>query len=108
MRAFTSVLAGVTLVAGFGVAQATDNRSLGGVVLLAGATACGYQWWRAAGPLAAGLSEGVLVLAFAGSHVLAKPIGAWPSVAVVAVATTAISYALTRPRDTRGAQLKIA
>ncbi len=99
MRALTSVLAGATLVAGLGAAQAADNRTAGGVVLLAGAAACGYLWWREAGPLAAGLSEGVLAAAFAGSHALAKPIGAWPAVAVVAVATTAISYALTKPRS---------
>lgn len=95
-------------MAGFGVAQSTDNRSLGGVVLLAGAAVCGFQWWREAGPLAAGLSEGVFVLAFAGSHVLAKPIGAWPSVGVVAIATTAISYALTKPRSAQGSHLELA
>lgn len=99
MRALTSVLAGATLVAGFGAAQASDNRPLGGAVLLAGAAVCGIQWWREAGPGAAVLSEGVLVLAFAGSHVLAKPLGAWPSVAVVALATSALSYALAKPRS---------
>ncbi|MDO9486209.1 MAG: hypothetical protein Q7K25_09150 [Actinomycetota bacterium] len=100
MRAFTSVLAGATLVAGFGAAQASDNRSLGGAVLLAGAAVCGCQWWKSAGPVPALLSEGVVVLAFAGSHALAKPIGAWPAVAVVAVATTAITYAIAKPKVT--------
>ena len=108
MRALTSVLAGATLVAGFGVAQASDNRSLGGAVLLAGAAVCGYQWWRAAGPRPAVLSEGVLILAFASSHVLAKPLGAWPSVAVVALATTALSYALTKPKTANEPYLELA
>ena len=99
MRAFTSVLAGATLVAGFGAAQATDNRTLGGVVLLAGAAACGYLWWRESGARGALVSEAVFFAAFAGSHALAKPMGAWPSVAVVAIATTASSYAVTKPRS---------
>jgi hypothetical protein len=54
------------------------------------------------------LSEAAFVLAFAGSHVLAKPIGAWPSVAVVAVATTAVTYALTKPKGASSTQLKLA
>ncbi|HBJ73354.1 MAG TPA: hypothetical protein DDY88_06555 [Actinobacteria bacterium] len=108
MRIFTSVVAGATLVAGFGVAQASDNRSLGGAVLLAGAAVCGIQWWREAGPRAALLSEGVLVLAFAGSHVLAKPLGAWPSVGLVALATAALSYALTAPRNASNSSLEPA
>ena len=108
MRVLTSVLAGATLVAGFGVAQATDNRTLGGVVLLAGASACGYLWWRDSGARGALLSEAVFFVAFAGSHALAKPIGAWPSVGVVAVATTVISYSVTRPRSTPGGHLEVA
>lgn len=108
MRAFTSVFAGATLVAGFGTAQATDNRTLGGVVLLAGAGVCGYLWWRDAGPRSAVLSEGVFVLSFAASHALAKPIGAWPSVLTLAIATSAISYALTKPRGTTRARLNPA
>lgn len=98
MRLLTSSLAGAALIAGFGLAQATDNRTAGGVVLLAGAAACGYLWWRDAGMRGALLSEGVVFVAFVGSHALARPIGAWPSVGVAAAATVALSYAATKPR----------
>ena len=108
MRTLTSILAGATLVAGFAVAQATDNRTAGGVVLLAGAAVCGYQWWKAAGPRGAVLSEAVFIMAFVGSHALAKPIGAWPAVAAVAAATTVASYALTPPRAAKGRHLNLA
>ncbi|MFA7323011.1 MAG: hypothetical protein WC005_01505 [Candidatus Nanopelagicales bacterium] len=99
MRLFASVLAGSTLAVGFGVAQSTGNRPLGGAVLLAGAAACGYLWWKQAGPVPTIVSEGVFLVAFVASHPLAKQIGPWPSVAVVATATAAISFAVTKPRS---------
>jgi len=98
MRLFTSLLAGVTLAVGFGVAQVTGNRPVGGVVLVVGAAICGYQWWRSAGPIPAFASEFVFFAAFVASHPLAKQMGAWPAVAVVGVATAVISYAFTTPR----------
>ena len=98
MRLFTSLLAGVALAVGFGVAQVTGNRPVGGVVLVLGAAICGYQWWRSAGPLPTFASEFVFFVAFVASHPLAKQIGAWPAVAVVGAATVVISYALTTPR----------
>lgn len=103
MRLLTSALAGATLVAGFGVAQSTDNRTAGGAVLLVGAAACGYLWWRDAGARGALVSEGVMLAAFIGSHALAKPIGAWPSVGVAAAATIALSYAVTKTRASQAA-----
>ncbi|MDD2858123.1 MAG: hypothetical protein PHU75_05540 [Candidatus Nanopelagicales bacterium] len=99
MRLLTSVLAGSTLAVGFGVAQATGNRPLGGAVLLAGAATCGVLWWRQAGAVPTLVSEAVFAAAFIGSHPLAKQIGAWPSVAVVAGATAVISYAITAAPD---------
>jgi hypothetical protein len=98
MRLLTSLLAGVTLAVGFGVAQVTGNRPVGGVVLVVGAAVCGYQWWQMAGPLPTFACEFVFFAAFIASHPLAKQMGAWPAVAVVGVAAVVISYVLTTPR----------
>ena len=98
MRAVSLVAAGSLLV-GFAVAQVTGVRSLGGLVLVAAAAWCSVQWRRAAGwPVAVGL---VLLYvaafaAFAASHVLARVIGAWPSVLTVAAVVGLASLAATR------------
>lgn len=102
MRALTSLVAAGSLAAGFAVAQATGVRPLGGVLLLVGGGWCGYQWWRTAGPGPALVAGGTYAAAFVGSHPLAKSIGAWPSVAVVAATTAVVSYAVTAPRLERG------
>jgi hypothetical protein len=89
----TAVISAGSLAAGFAVAQATDVRALGGVVLVAGAAACTQRWrTRGAGVTTALL--GTYVAAFVGSHVLAREIGAWPSVATVAAVTAAASWAV--------------
>lgn len=83
-----------SLVAGFAIAQATGVRPLGGLALVAGAGWCALRWRERVGtPKAAGLVV-LYLAAFAGSHVLAKPIGAWPAVAVVAAVTGAAAYAV--------------
>ncbi|MGJ7439560.1 hypothetical protein [Aquipuribacter sp. MA13-6] len=87
----TGVVAAGSLVAGFAVAQATDVRALGGVVLLAGAAWCGTRWWRRGPVPAVGLLGGYAG-AFVGSHVLAREIGAWPSVLTVSAAVAAASW----------------
>ena len=94
----TAVVAAGSLVVGFAVAQATDVRALGGVVLLAGAAWCG-RYWVARRPV-----TGVLLLAgyaggFVGSHLLAREIGAWPSVLTVAGAVGAAAWVAS---DRRG------
>jgi hypothetical protein len=68
----TAAVAASGLIGGYGVARWTKKRPLGGAVLaVAGAAA--------AGALTAGY-----VAAFAGSHPLAKKVGAWPAVFGVA------------------------
>ena len=99
MRTVTAAVSGIVLVGGFGVAQITDNRSLGGLILLLGAIYCAIQWWRCAGALPAILSVGIFVVAFVVSHPLGKVIGSWPSVIFVALLVGASAYALTRPRS---------
>lgn len=79
-----SIVAAFTLIVGFGVADLTGVRPLGGIVLFAGALWCGLQWKARRGLLVAvGLIALFLVL-FAVSHKLGDEIGAWPSVFTVA------------------------
>jgi hypothetical protein len=99
MRTVTAVMSGVVLIVGFGVAQGTGNRSLGGVILVIGATYCAIQWWRRAGALRAVLSVAIFSIAFVVSHPLGKVIGSWPSVLLVSLITAVSTYALTQPRS---------
>ena len=94
---FTSAAAvAVGLAAGFGVAQGTGIRALGGVVFAAGGLAAGWLWYRRRG-LAVTAALGVAyVAAFVLAHVLALGVG-WPSwlaVGVVTVATAALAWAV--------------
>jgi hypothetical protein len=99
----TAALAAGSLVAGFAVAQLTGVRALGGLVLVAAAAVCALQWRRAAGwPVAAAL-VGLYVGAFVGSHLLARVVGAWPSVLLVAAVVGGASLLATRRRDARTA-----
>lgn len=88
MRFPTAPVVAAGLIGGFAVAQATENRPLGGVVLAAGGAAAAYQWYRHRPALVATGLLATYVGAFAVSHPLSKEIGAWPSVfAVTAVAS---------------------
>ena len=70
------------LIGGYGVARWTRKRQLGGVVLAA-----------------AGALTVAYVAAFAGSHPLAKKVGAWPSVFGVAGAVALASWAVADRRS---------
>ncbi|GAA3813525.1 hypothetical protein [Cellulomonas soli] len=93
-RVPTSVLAALTLVVGFAVARGSDLRALGGLVLLAGLAWCLVRewrrtaWWRLALVVLAG------ALCFVASHVLADPLGAWPSVLLCAGALGLVTVLL--------------
>ncbi|MFI8363965.1 hypothetical protein ACIGD1_27860 [Streptomyces sp. NPDC085612] len=95
VRVPSSAMAAAGLVGGYAVARWTKKRPLGGVVLGAAGLAAGREWHRSGGvPAAAGLGA-LYVAGFAGSHPLAKKVGAWPSVlgaaAVVATAAWVVS-----------------
>ncbi|HWH95115.1 MAG TPA: hypothetical protein VNT03_14740 [Baekduia sp.] len=93
-RTPTWPVAAGSLALGFAVAQVTDVRALGGAVLVAGCGWCALRWReRAGGRRATGL-VGLYLAAFAGSHVLAHAIGAWPSVAVVSAVVAGGAYAV--------------
>ncbi|WP_430333887.1 hypothetical protein [Rhodococcus sp. ACT016] len=91
-----SALAAAGLVGGYAVARQTGNRQLGGAVLAGVGTVCTYNWAKSSGPGRAAALLGTYIGAFGGSHPLAKKIGAWPSVGVVAAGTVIASQALTK------------
>ncbi|WP_028047184.1 hypothetical protein [Cellulomonas sp. URHE0023] len=96
-RVPTAVLAGLTLVVGFAVAQATGVRALGGAVLLAGVAWCAVRarsagWWRVALVVLTG------AVCFVASHLLAPRLGAWPSVVLVALLLGVVTYVLVDAR----------
>ncbi|RVW01559.1 hypothetical protein [Rhodococcus spongiicola] len=92
----TSALAAAGLVGGYAVARQTGNRQLGGAVLAAAGGVCTYNWAKSSGPGRAAALLGTYVAAFGGSHPLAKKIGAWPSVGVVAGTTALVSQLVSK------------
>ena len=101
MRAVpTAVVAAGSLIGGYVVARETGVRPLGGVVLLAGGAWCTRSWLRSHGPGVAGTLLVVCIVAFAGSHPLAKKVGAWPAVLGVSAAAAAVAWVLA-DRDGR-------
>lgn len=94
----TALVAAVTLVLAFAVAQGTGVRSLGGVVLVLGVAWCAWRSWAAAG--AARVVAVVLLGAacFVASHVLAGALGAWPSVVLAAAVLGAGGWLLVDRR----------
>ncbi|WP_328582137.1 hypothetical protein [Streptomyces sp. NBC_00370] len=84
------------LVGGYAVARWTKKRPLGGVALLAAGAVAATQWQQAAGTKATVALSSAYVAAFAGSHPLAKKLGAWPAVFASAGTVAAASWAVTR------------
>ncbi|MEU6220238.1 hypothetical protein ABZ845_22385 [Streptomyces sp. NPDC047022] len=95
----TAVVAAGGLVGGYGVARWTRKRQLGGAVLAVAGITAARRWHRQAGTPAAGALTAAYVAAFAGSHPLAKKVGAWPAVFGVAGAVALASWAVA---DRRG------
>jgi hypothetical protein len=94
----SSVIAAGGLVGGYGVARWTKKRPLGGAVLAVAGAAAAQQWRQRAGWKAAGALTVAYVAAFAGSHPLARKVGAWPSVFGVAGAVALASWAVADRR----------
>lgn len=91
-----SALAAGGLVAGYAVARQTGNRTLGGAVLGTVGAVCGTYWGRVNGPVRTAALVTTYVGAFGASHPLAKKIGAWPSVGVVAAGTALTSQLVSK------------
>ncbi|MFJ8014556.1 hypothetical protein [Streptomyces sp. NPDC096339] len=93
-RVPSSAVAAAGLVGGYAVARWTKKRPLGGVVLGAAGVMAGREWHRRGGaPVAAGLGA-LYVAGFAGSHPLAKKVGAWPAVFAAAGVVAATTWAV--------------
>ncbi|MGR3938496.1 hypothetical protein [Streptomyces sp. BRA346] len=82
------------LIGGYGVARWTKRRPLGGVALAAAGAVAAKGWRDKAGNGTAAALGGLYVAAFAGSHPLAKKVGAWPSVFAVAGGVGLASWVL--------------
>jgi len=95
----TAVLAAVTLVVGFVVAQGTGVRALGGVVLVAGGLWCAWRARAAGWPRVSAVLL-VAVACFVGAHVLAgrTSLGPWPSVALAALVLGGATWLLVDRR----------
>jgi hypothetical protein len=100
MNEMTWPVAAGSLVVGFGVAEVTGVRALGGIVLVGAATWCALRWRRTAGSGRTATLLAVYVAAFAGSHVIADSVGTWGAVLLAAGVVGAATYALAdaRPR----------
>ncbi|MFD4631336.1 hypothetical protein [Streptomyces sp. NPDC058473] len=98
VRIPTAVVAASGLVGGYATARATKKRPLGGAVLAAAGTVAARQWREAAGAKTAAALTAAYVAGFAGSHPLAKKVGAWPAVFAVAGGVAAASWALADRR----------
>ncbi|MFD5324245.1 MULTISPECIES: hypothetical protein [unclassified Streptomyces] len=95
-RTLSPVIAAAGLVGGYAVARWTKKRPLGGAVLAVAGGVAAREWQQVAGGKAAAGLTAAYVGAFAGSHPLAKKIGAWPAVFSVAGAMAGTAYAVTR------------
>ena len=95
-RLSSAALVAVGLAAGFGVAQGTGIRALGGAVFAAGGLAAGWLWVQRRG-WAVALGLGALYVgAFVLAHVLALGVGlpAWLAVGLVTVTAAGVTYAV--------------
>ena len=91
----TAPTVAIGLIAGFGVADATGVRALGGVVLAAAGIAAGVTWLERDGGRTTTALSAIYLGSFVGSHLLAKEIGAWPSVFAVSAVSAVAAYALS-------------
>jgi hypothetical protein len=90
----SALLVAVGLAAGFGIAQGTGIRALGGVVFVGAGLGAAWLWYRRRG-IAVALGLGVLyVAAFVLAHVLALGVGlpAWLAVTLVTLTAAGVTF----------------
>ena len=98
----SAVLVAVGLAAGFGVAQGTGVRALGGAVFAAAGLAAGVLWLRRRGAATAIALAALYVSAFVLAHVLAIAVGlpAWLAVSLVTLTAAGVTFRVAdRPRE---------
>jgi hypothetical protein len=97
VRRALPLVAALTFLVAFAVADLTGVRALGGLVLVAGGLWCA----RAAVPIAGrGPTAALLLVAlalFVLSHPLGHAIGSWPAVIVVAALVALAAASVVRP-----------
>jgi hypothetical protein len=93
-RATVPLAAAATFIAGFGAAELTGVRAIGGLVLIAGGAWCGRAALSIAGPRRAIVLLVIALALFVISHPLGRAIGAWPAVAMAAIAVAVAAAAL--------------
>ncbi|GGR78488.1 hypothetical protein GCM10010252_16450 [Streptomyces aureoverticillatus] len=86
------------LVGGYATARFTKKRPLGGAVLAIAGAAAAQQWRQQAGAKAAAALSAAYIAGFAGSHPLAKKVGAWPAVLGVAGSVALASWVVVDRR----------
>lgn len=94
----TSPVVAAGLIGGFGLADATGNRPLGGLLLGAAGVLAGTAWLKRDGAATTAALSAVYLGGFVLSHPLAKQIGAWPSVLAVSAVAAAAAYGLSDRR----------
>jgi hypothetical protein len=95
-----------SLIVGFGVAEITGVRAVGGVVLFVACLWCGLRWKERRGlGVALGLVALYLVL-FVLSHVLGRQIGSWPSVFLISAVMAGAAWAIADRRPTASTALR--
>ena len=96
MKNATWPVAAGSLLVGFGVAEATGVRALGGVVLVAGAGWCALRWRHSAGSARTAALLLVYLGTFVGAHlhVMRDTVGPWPTVLIAAAVTGLAVWAL--------------
>lgn len=100
-RVPTAPLAATGLIAGYGVAVGSGSRPLGGAVMACFGVPCIAIWLRRDGRRTAAELTAFGLVAFGLSHVLAKAIGAWPSVLVVSAATAGACWVRSDAKRSR-------
>jgi hypothetical protein len=92
----SAVLVAVGLAAGFGIAQGTGIRALGGAVFAAAGLAAGCLWLRRRGPATAVALAALYVGAFVLAHVLAIGVGmsSWLAVSLVTLTAAGVSFSV--------------
>jgi phage tail sheath gpL-like len=106
-QAAVPLVTAATFLVGFGVAELTGVRAIGGLVLLAGGTWCGRAALSIVGTRVTVALLAIALALFVVSHPLGEAIGAWPAVTVsAALAAGAATVLLSRRRGTVGGRIE--
>lgn len=97
----SAVLVAVGLAAGFGIAQGTGVRALGGAVFAVAGVAAGVLWLRRRGSATAIALAALYIGAFVLAHVLAIGVGlpGWLAVSLVTLTAAGVTFGVVdRPQ----------